>query len=308
MPSFLEVRLAEVILDVDQVLIVFLADIFLQLHAGSPRYVPRHRPRPRIRPRVINRCLVVQALFRRPGDSFYDVEKIRVRMSPKVEPRSFIETDGIYDEGIAFPTPGGVAQPSFAIDGVVRGMGTSVHKYFTPDMCAAFVDDEDTFLFGQLNDLRRERSTHRSRTARRKTKHFGIVLSLDQGIVIVAGRRPRLKRNEWLVSSAATSSPIEVFRCIGRVSRKVLNRWQTPYTLLTVIASQVYCAVSKPWCGLWRAIGDPAARGNRAGWIDNHCRPQSPDLRQNCSVRRNEENQNNPAFPHLGPPEIVGKV
>src|SRR5215510_11577372 len=119
MPSFLEVRLAEVILDVDQVLIVFLADIFLQLHAGSPRYVPRHRPRPRIRPRVINRCLVVQALFRRPGDSFYDVEKIRVRMSPNVVPPSFTHPDRIYDGGRASPPPAQVAHGNSAIDAVV---------------------------------------------------------------------------------------------------------------------------------------------------------------------------------------------
>src|SRR5215813_13606323 len=152
--SLLEVRLAEVILDVDQVLIVFLADIRLQLHPRSPWYVPRHGPRARIRSRVINRCFVVEPLFRRPRDFFHDMEKIRVRMSPEIEPRSFIETDGINDERIAFPSADGVAHPCLAIDGVVWGMGASVHKNFTPDMRAALVDDEDTFLFGQLNNLR----------------------------------------------------------------------------------------------------------------------------------------------------------
>src|SRR5215470_14870228 len=105
--SFLEVRLTEVVLDVDQVLIVFLANILLQLHSGSPGYLPRHRPRPRICSRVVNRSFIVQSLFRWPRNSLHNVEKIRVGMSPEIEPRSFIETDGINDKRIAFPPADG---------------------------------------------------------------------------------------------------------------------------------------------------------------------------------------------------------
>src|SRR5262245_41379740 len=103
-------------------------------------------------------------------------------------------------------------------------MLASVHEDLTPDMGAAFIDDENPFLVVQLNDFCRKRSAHRSWSAWRKAKTFGIVLSLIERMVVIDGCSPWLKRDERFVWRAATLAPIEVFRCIGREAREVLDR------------------------------------------------------------------------------------
>ena len=58
-----EDRLAEIVFQAIQVLVVLLADVLGQLAAFAPRDVPRHRERPRVRARIVDRRLVVQRLL-----------------------------------------------------------------------------------------------------------------------------------------------------------------------------------------------------------------------------------------------------
>ncbi len=64
-----EESVAEVVLEIEQKLIVLLADVFGELGAFEPLDVPRDGPRLRIRARVVDRGFVVQRVAIRPRDS-----------------------------------------------------------------------------------------------------------------------------------------------------------------------------------------------------------------------------------------------
>src|SRR5438128_2166269 len=117
-------------------------------------------------------------------------------------------------------------------------MRTSVHEDFAPDVGAALEDHQDAFLFRQLNDFGWERRAHRTRTARRKTEAFGIVLSFILRVVVVNCGGPGLERNEWLVGRAAALSAIEILGRVRREAREVLDGWQTPDTWFAMIPSE----------------------------------------------------------------------
>src|SRR5262245_56065286 len=102
-------------------------------------------------------------------------------------------------------------------------MWTSVHEDLAPNVGAAFIDDEDTFLFRQLNDLCRKWSRHRAGPAGWKAKALGIVLTSCQRMVVVDGSSPRLKRDERFLNRPAALAGIEIFGCLGRESCEVLN-------------------------------------------------------------------------------------
>src|SRR5262249_28000810 len=151
---------------------------FLQLESCSPRDVPCNSPRPGVRARIVDDGFVVKRLFADACEFFDNVEKVCVRMSPEVEPGSFVETNTVDDERVSLPTTDRVAHPTLAIDRIVWRVRAAIHKNLAPDVRAAFIDDENAFLFRHLKDLRRERRSHRARAAGRKTEALGVVLAL----------------------------------------------------------------------------------------------------------------------------------
>src|SRR5689334_6679659 len=125
----------------------------------------------------------------------------------------------------------------------MRWMRTAVHEDLAPDVGTAFVDHEDAFLLRQLNELRGKGRAHRSRSAGRKAQTFGIVLALIQAVVVVNGRRPRLKRDERLLGCTASKCTVKVLRGLARVSGEILNGRQSPNAFLRTIASEVDRAI-----------------------------------------------------------------
>ena len=65
----LEERIAEVVLEIEQELVVLLADVFRELGSLEPRNVPGDRPRLRVRAGIRDRRLVVQRVAVRPADA-----------------------------------------------------------------------------------------------------------------------------------------------------------------------------------------------------------------------------------------------
>jgi hypothetical protein len=66
-----------------------------------------------------------------------------------------------------------------------------------------------------------------------------------------------------------------------------------------MIAAEVHRAVGQTRRRLRRTIRNAAARCNRAGRIDHDIRSQAADLRKDHRVSRDDENERNPAVPHV---------
>lgn len=102
-------RLAEVIVQAAQVLVILLTNVLLQLLSGAPRYIPCESPGPRVRAGIINGSLKMQCAFVGPSDSLDDVKLIRVRVSGSIQPGSFIETNCVHNQSVTFPVTHGMA-------------------------------------------------------------------------------------------------------------------------------------------------------------------------------------------------------
>src|SRR5206468_7648013 len=93
----------EVILQMIQVKVVLLANIFLELSALIPWDIPRYAPWFRIGTRIVDHRFVMQGSLVRTREFFDYVQLIRVGMTEVIEPCSFIEADHVHNEGVAFP-------------------------------------------------------------------------------------------------------------------------------------------------------------------------------------------------------------
>src|SRR5262245_20610635 len=105
-----EDRLAEVVDQPVEELVVLLADVLLQLAVGLPRNIPGDRERPRIRTRIGHRGLVVQRVLVRPREPLYHVQLVGVRMAEVVEPRILVEADDVDDKRVALPAADRVSE------------------------------------------------------------------------------------------------------------------------------------------------------------------------------------------------------
>src|SRR6476660_10624103 len=83
-------------------------------------------------------------------------------------------------------------------------MRTSVHIDFTPDVCSTFIDNEDAFLRGDLDDFHRIGCGEHTRTTWRRTHSFRVVLRFIHGMVVINRGGPWLKWNPGLGRSSAT--------------------------------------------------------------------------------------------------------
>src|SRR5262245_12833453 len=181
-------------------------------------------------------------------------------------------------------------------------MRAAVHVNLTPDMRTAFEDHDDALLFGQLNDLGRKRSAHGARPAWRKAKAFRIVFRFVQGVVVIDGRSPGLKRNKRLRRRAPTLSAVVIFGRIGRKAGEILNRGQTPDAFLSMVASQIYRAIRAAGRGLRRAIRNPTAGRDRSRRINDDGRPEPAHLGEHDSIGCNRKKDSDTTVSHVKPP------
>src|SRR5438067_563476 len=103
--------LAEVVVQVAQVLIVLLANVFLQFLAGSPGNVPAEGPWFRVCARIIDGGFKVKGVLVGACNPFDHVHLIRMRMACPVDPSAFIEADRVDHECVAFPMSNRMSQP-----------------------------------------------------------------------------------------------------------------------------------------------------------------------------------------------------
>src|SRR5919197_1526460 len=101
-----------------------------------------------------------------------------MRMSRAIDPRAFIETDGVDHERITFPTSHRVAQPRKAVKRVARRMRSTIHVDFAPYVSTALKNDHDAFLLRKLEDFGRIWRAHKARAPGRQAVPFGVVFRI----------------------------------------------------------------------------------------------------------------------------------
>src|SRR6266571_137895 len=98
-----------------------------------------------------------------------------MRITIAIDPGSFVESHHVDHESVTFPVSEGMACPG-RIELVSFRMRPSIHIDVAPDVCAAFVYDQNALLLRQLNELEGKRCCHRPRPARWKAESFGSYL------------------------------------------------------------------------------------------------------------------------------------
>src|SRR4051794_17944376 len=101
------------------------------------------------------------------------MELVSVRFAAHVDPGAFVETYGIDNERVAFPTTNRMPHPR-ETQRVSLGMLTAIHINDAPHMSTAFVNHHNALLFRQLNDLHWIWSGHHARPSRRQAETLRI--------------------------------------------------------------------------------------------------------------------------------------
>ena len=83
--------------------IVFLADVFEQFTSGCELQIESRRPRRSVCAGIVERDLVFQSVEVQASQTFDEMESVGVREGIAIHPCALIKTDGIYDQGVAFP-------------------------------------------------------------------------------------------------------------------------------------------------------------------------------------------------------------
>src|SRR2546426_10665701 len=85
-----------------------------------------------------------------------------MRITIAIDPGSFVESHHVDHESVTFPVSEGMACPG-RIELVSFRMRPSIHIDVAPDVCAAFVYDQNALLLRQLNGMEWKRRCHRPR-------------------------------------------------------------------------------------------------------------------------------------------------
>src|SRR4029453_11441356 len=133
-----------------------------------------------------------------------------------------------------------------------------VHVDLTPDVRRAFEGHDDALLLRQLNDFHRVRRDHHSRSARRQTVAFGVVLTLVLQVVVVDRRAPRHRRHPGLRVRARMTGVVPSFTLrfghflSDHAVAKIRNPPDVPDALFAGNSTQIWSAVCQPRCrGRW---------------------------------------------------------
>src|SRR5207237_9570814 len=126
----------------DSVLVVFLTDVFEQLIAGQPRQpcLELRGPRLGVRARIIHGHFESEVAFIDARPALDDVQLLRVRIAPVVEPRLVVEADRVDDERVTLPSADRVAPPRRIA--LIR-MLPSVHAELPERVDVPFLPDGD---------------------------------------------------------------------------------------------------------------------------------------------------------------------
>src|ERR1700733_7230396 len=99
----------------EQILVVLLADVFLNFPTRPPLDVEACGPRLAVVIRIFDSRLVVQAAIGGPGEALFNVKPFAGRGSGVIEPRASVETDGVHHQRVIafvpadrFSEPGGI--------------------------------------------------------------------------------------------------------------------------------------------------------------------------------------------------------
>jgi len=160
-------------IDVRCVLLV-VTDVFHQFGGWHQFGRVIEREWPRVGTGIVDQHGRVQMSEIRARESFDDVHLIAVNVTPVVEPRQVVESDGVDDERIRFPTSNRVPLPR-ELQVVARWMLPTIHEHL-PISVDGFHQDED--IRWRLDDA--ERVGLRARRRDRKTPQLRIVLGLKQ--------------------------------------------------------------------------------------------------------------------------------
>src|SRR5207253_2235249 len=139
-------------------------------------------------------------------------------------------------------------------------MRAGVHIDIAPDVRRPLERHDDALLLRQLDDFHRIRRRHQTRTARRQTVAFRVVLGFIRDVVVVHRTRPRHERHLRLEPGAVAFQIVpdeadyaararQIAYRVGVVhpQRHVADPRYAPNTLFTGDAAEIRRAVGKPW-------------------------------------------------------------
>src|SRR5207249_3565125 len=167
--SFLEVPVTRILADdVQEVLVVLVADVLHQLLTVLIGRVAVHRKRLCIRSRILDGRFILQMIEISTPVALDDVQPLRVRVASEIEPESVVESNGIDNQRIAFPPANRVAVPG----GIgVFGMLPTVEEDLAIAVDVALEQEEH--VHPGLENAPRVRSLPRN--AGRKALSLGII-------------------------------------------------------------------------------------------------------------------------------------
>src|SRR5690606_31102571 len=174
--------------------------------------------------RIIDNSFVVKHFLERTAEAFDRVQLFGVHTAAEVEPRFFVETNGVYYQGIPFPMAYGVSKVRW-VD--VLRVRTSIHVDFTPNVSATFENDNDAIAI--LDDFCWIRGAHRARATWGQTETLWVVLHCILFVVLVHRTSPGQHRRQI------------AFFVARHADCEVSNPGQVPHT----IAAKIYSAVSQ---------------------------------------------------------------
>src|SRR5262245_60766542 len=131
-------------------LIAILTDIFRKLFIGSPTQKKASGPRARVRAGIINRDLDLHVGGIRTRKTLDEVKLVRMRRALALHPESFIETNGVDDQRLAFPMPDRVAVK--AGKEILR-VGSTVHVNDSECLWTILIEYVDGLRFGYIDKL-----------------------------------------------------------------------------------------------------------------------------------------------------------
>src|SRR2546428_20168 len=85
-------------------MIVVLADVFERIGVRRPPH-RKHAGRPglRVGARIIDGCLILKSVHIRTSKAFGEFQLFRMRSPACIDPKLFIQTDGLHDKRVAIP-------------------------------------------------------------------------------------------------------------------------------------------------------------------------------------------------------------
>src|SRR5690606_1881318 len=174
--------------------VCLLADVLEELRALIPRELEVARPWRGIGARIVDGDGVIHQPLVEAREALHRMQLLGVRQAAPIEPEPFVEAGAVDDERVAFPPADRVAVIARR---EVIGVRTPVHVDRAERVRTADIEDVDSLLLGQIDELDAVRRQELPRGAGRLAAR--VRFELMDLAVVVKRLRPRLERHLFVI-------------------------------------------------------------------------------------------------------------